>query len=456
MQLLKSLLPNFGDIFYLAYLFVFQYYGWVLFVIGFIVMFWREYVEEIQGQFVRSTSWVFLQILVPRENRVSTLAVENIFAQMHVLHRNLTLQERFVEGKFQLWYALEIVSLGGKVSFIIRSPKKSQHLVESAFYSQYPTAEIREISDYMENFKLNPYQDDNEYDFFGTEWKMTEDSVIPMKTYKDFEHPAAEEKIIDPLTNLIETMERVKPHEFLSLQILIQPIQNDEWEMRSVKKVKELIGEALPHELSFLRLLLKPFDWFAKFSYKAKIFSLGEGHNSTEDELGRKQKNNWLSMTESEKKRVNLIQEKLNKACYNTKIRLLYIAPKNDYDKGRRFELIGAIRHLSPGGGAGIHNTLKSDMSIWTKVDPYFSPSLEDPVVKWKTNHRKHWFLKGYKARSIYVGSPKFLLSTEELATIFHFPITPEGTLAPAHVESVPSKTVRPPADLPVGEVVEG
>jgi len=448
MEVIKDIFPNFFEIFHLAFRFMFEYYGWVLFVIGFFVMFKHEYVEEIQGQFVRSTEWVFLQILVPKENKTSTLAVENIFAQMHVLHRGLTFQEKYTEGKFQLWYSLEIASFGGKVSFIIRTPKKSQHLVESAFYSQYPNAEIHEISDYMENFNLSPYDDNTEYDFFWTEWKTTEDSVIPIKTYKDFEHPSAEEKIIDPLTNLIETMERVKPHEFLALQILTQPIQNNEWEDKAKNKIKELTGEEMEHGFSFLGLLMKPFDWFAKFSYK----ELFQSH-AHENPNANKPRNNWLNMTEAEKKRVTLIEGKINKPCYNSKIRLLYIAPKNDFDKGRRFELIGALRHLSPGGGSGTHNTLKADMSIWTKVDPYFSPALEGPVIQSMTKSRKYWFLRGYKARSMYVGSPKFLLSVEEIATLFHFPITPEGGMTPANVGTVASKTSRPPANLPVGDI---
>ncbi len=446
MEVLKSLLPNFGAIFNQIYFF-FSHGGWALFIAGIMFTLWHEYLEEIQGQFVAGTEWVFLQIFVPKENKASTLAVENIFSQMHALHRSLNWGERFMEGKFQLWYSLEIVSFGGKVSFIIRAPKKAQHMVESAFYSQYPTAEIHEIADYMENFKLNPYDDSSPYEFFGTEWKMSQDSVIPIKTYKDFEHPSAEEKIVDPLTNVIETMERVKPHEFLALQIMIQPIQNDEWEERAVRKIKELTGEELPHKFSFFGLLLLPFEWFASLS-KDKIFGSHNGHG----EQTNKPRNNWLNMTEAEKERVALVEKKLNKPSFNTKIRLFYMAPKEVYDKGRRFELIGALRHFSPGGGSGTHNTLKPDQRIWTTVDPYFSRALEDFFLNRIVKRRKYWFLRGYRNRSMYVGSPKFLLSTEEIATLFHFPITPEGAMVPAYVQSVPSKTSRPPADLPVAE----
>jgi hypothetical protein len=190
-----------------------------------------------------------------------------------------------------------------------------------------------------------------------------------------------------------------------------------------------------------------PFEWFAKFSYKEALLS----HKHAEPE--NKPRNNWLNMSEGEKQKVTLIENKHNKACYNTKIRLLYIAPKDNYDKGRRFELIGALRQFSPGGGAGIHNTLKVDSHIWTKVDPYFSENLEKVFLDRITKYRKYWFLRGYKNRSVYIGSPKFLMSTEEIATIFHFPITPEGKSAPAQVQTVASKTSRPPADLPIAEM---
>src|SRR5258708_17828556 len=298
----------------------------------------------------------------------------------------------------------------------------------------------------MENFHIVVHQDDSEYDFFGKEWKMVEDSVIPLKTYKDFEHPSADEKVVDPLTNTIETLERIYPHEFLGLQILIQPIQNDEWEDRAHRKIKELIEEEIPHKITLSGILLFPLNWFAGLGHGGH----NGGHGGSDQE-GRKQRNKWMNMNEGEKQRVTLIEGKMNKANFNSKIRILYIAPKNKFDKIRRFELIGALRHLSPGGGAGVQNTLKTDKRTWTKVDPLISPGLEGPYLEWETKRRKYWFLKGYKRRSVYIGSPKFLLSSEELATLYHFPITPEGGLVPAHVQSVESKKVRPPANLPIG-----
>jgi hypothetical protein len=244
-------------------------------------------------------------------------------------------------------------------------------------------------------------------------------------------------------------MERIDPHEMLAMQLMIQPIQNNEWEAKAQKKIKELIGEEMPHEASFLGILMAPFEWFAHFSYKETFLGGGHGHHA---EPENKPKNNWLSMTEAEKERVALIENKINKATYNAKIRILYIAPKGQFDKRKRTELIGALRHFSPGGGAGTHNTLKIDKKTWTKVDPMFSSTLEKSMLDHKIKERKYWFLRGYKNRSMYVGSPKFLFSVEEVATLFHFPITTETTLVPAGVGTVESKKGRAPANLPTAQ----
>lgn len=148
MELISQSLSGFTEIFGIFWL-VFKNGGWLLFIWGLLYVLYKMYRGEIEHQFVHSQEWIFLNIKVPKENTTSTLAVESIFGQMHALHSSLTFAQRYVEGKIQLWYSLEIVSLGGKISFIIRAPKKMRELVEASFYAQYPNAEITEVEDYM-------------------------------------------------------------------------------------------------------------------------------------------------------------------------------------------------------------------------------------------------------------------------------------------------------------------
>ncbi len=446
MEILKNILPNFVDIFRLVFLFTFTYYGWVIFVFGLIYMLWKLYYGEIEHQYVGSQEWIFIQIKVPRENMVSTLAVEQIFSQMHALHVGKTFAEKYVEGQVQLWYSLEVISMGGKISFVIRLPAKMKDVVESAFYSHYPQAEISEISDYMENFHYDPYKSDD-IEIFGCEWKLNDSDVIPIKTYKDFEHATAEEKIIDPLANFFEGLAKIEPFEFIGFQIIIRPLADDEWQPRGLLKVKELTGEEVPHSMSFFGLLLKPFEWFARFSYKETVLGGGHGHDNPEK---NKPKNNWMSMTEMEKERVNLIEKKIGKPGYRTKIRMLYIVPKDKFENARKSLMSGIYRPL----GSVMTNKLRPDVKkTWTNADYLISKSFEQPFLDRISRYRKKHLFNGYKLRHHHIGFNWFILNIEELATIYHFPITTKTTMAPSAVEKTESKKSQPPVNLPVGEL---
>lgn len=356
-----------------------------------------------------------------------------------------TFAEKYVEGQIsQLWYSFEIISLGGKVSFIIRVPERMRHNAEAAVYSQYPTAEIAEVEDYMRHFKYDP-EKTPDVDLFGTEWKMDQSYVIPIKTYKDFEHPAAEEKILDPLSHLFESLAKMEPHEFFGVQILCMPLADEEWKPKSELKVKELTGEEVPHKASIIRFLLKPLEAFANFSYKETFF----GAKHTHPEQQNKPKTNWLNMTEGEKLRVTLIENKANKPGYLTKIRFLYIAPKDRFDKSKAFMTIGAYRPFS----APFYNKIKPDIhTTWTHVDYRISPTLEKPWLDMRLKYKKRMIFKGYRARDWDIGSPLYVLNTEELATLYHFPITTETTSAPTYIERTETKKSQPPANLPVIE----
>jgi hypothetical protein len=415
--------------------------GWVVVILVFLKILYTMYRGEIEHQFIHSQEWVFLNIRVPRENLTSTLAVESIFSQLHALHSGLTFAQIYVEGKTQLWYSLEIVSFGGKISFIIRAPKKMRDLVEAAVYAQYPSAEITPVSDYMENITFDPETSD--FDLWGTEWKLVADDVIPIKTYRDFEHPSAEEKIIDPLNPVFEALSKIQPHEFYGIQIIIQPLADPDWKPKGEDKIKELIGEEKPHETGFSDLLLAPFNAVATFSFKDAILGGGHGH----DDGGNKPKNNWQFMTEAQKERVSLIERKIGKPGYKTKIRHLYIAPKERFDGTKKSLVIGAIRPL----GSIMTNQFKPDTKFtWTGMEYKISPTLEKPYIDYVVKERKKLIFKGYKERDIHLGMPMFILNTEELATLYHFPISETGIAAP--VEKIDAKKAAPPVNLPVME----
>jgi len=446
MDILQSTFPDFFAIFGYTYRFIFEFYGWVIFLIGIMYILWRTYILEIQHQYVHSNPVTYLHIRVPKDNLTSTLAVETIFAQLHSLHVAKTFAEKYVEGHIQLWYCLEIISMGGKVSFIIRAPQRTKSNVEAAIYAHYPQAEITEVEDYMQNFHYDPEDPNEPNEIFGTEWKLVQEDVLPIKTYKEFEHPAAEEKVIDPLANFFEGMSKMEPHEFFGVQITIQPLADEEWKPRGEELVKKLIGAEIDHKASITGTLLKPVDKFSKFSYKESLFGSHHPHLAEETQ---KPRTNWLNMTEGEKERVTLIEKKISKAGYKTKVRFLYIAPKDRFDVTKKSILTGAYRPLAN----PMVNKLKPDVSnTWTTVDYVFSKTLEGPYLQWLLKYKKKNIFKGYKNRDIHIGLPMFVMNIEEIATLFHFPITTKTTTVGSHIERTESKKSQPPVNLPIFE----
>ncbi len=437
MPILDSTFGDFTEVFQYMWQF-FLRGGWIAVVFMVTYILYRLYKTEITHQFVAEQQWVFLNIRLPRENIASTLAAEQIYSQMHALHTSLTFANIYVEGKVQLWYSLEIISLGGRISMIIRCPLKTRDLVEAAFYNEYPQAEIVEVEDYMKNIDFDPETSD--FDLWGCDWKLLQDDVIPIRTYKEFEHPNAEEKIIDPLGPTFESLAKMQPWEFYGIQILIQPLADNEWKPRAQAKADELLGKKPAHAGNLLQFLLTPIHAFADFKFSSLF----------EHEMHEERPNTgFMALPDVDKERINGVLTKAGKPGYQTKIRHLYIAPKDKYDGTKKSILIGAMRGL---GSAQLNGFKPDTKYTWTGLEYKISPDLEKPYIKREEKKRKRRIFKAYKERDWHVGIPQFVMNIEEIATLYHLPLfTAEGATQP-QVETVSMKKTQAPADLPIGD----
>jgi len=409
--------------------------GWILILILGALLAFRIYMKQIQDRFVGSTEQIFLNVKVERNNEKSLRAVDSLFSQLHAVHTSFTWAEKYLEGRVNLWISFEIVSIGGKISYVIRTPKRYRHLVESAVYSQFPNAEITEIEDYMKNLKhWTPHAD---WDLWGTEYLQTKDYVYPMRTYRDFEHTAAEEKILDPLAGVLEAIGKMEPYELYGIQIVIRPIADGDWLPHAKEVVAELKGEPV-HAESIIDKIFKPFDLLG---HKSLFQVLTEKKQHKTEEGGSPL---LLRLTEGEKGTIAAIEMKASKVGYEVKIRNLYIAPKDKFDGHKKTSIIGGFRAM-----AGVStNNLKPDVShTWTNYNYKIFKSLEKPFTDYMINLKKHHMLEGYVKRSMWIGQTPMILNSEELATLYHWPLI---TVAVPPVESIDVKKGQPPANLPI------
>ncbi len=410
--------------------------GWVLLVGVAAYISYRMYMNKIVGIFVGSHEQIFLQIKVEKENIQSLLAMEQIFAQMHAIHSNFTWAEQHFEGIVNLWISLEIVSIGGKISFIIKTPKRYKILIESAFYAQFPNAEITEVQDYMA--PLEHWTPESSWDLWGTEMGLTKDYAYPIKTWRDFEHPAAENPQLDPTAGILEALGRAEEHELMAVQFILRPIGDAQWQPHCEEVVKKLKGED-EHNSTLGQKLLSPITKIGEKSFLEMLNTPAKHTDAHGNEFPKVQR-----MSEGEKKVLSAIEMKMSKTAWETKIRLLYIAPKDRFDGNKKSALIGGFRMLS----GMTTNNLKPDVShTWTRQNYIFSKTLEAPYTEYVTEHKKHLFLKGFASRSLWIGQYFNVMNIEELATLFHFPL---ATTSTPPVERIDVKKGQPPQNLPV------
>lgn len=425
---------NLGELLKALWLF-FSHGGFAIFVGLGIWLLYILYIDEIQEHFLEKQKWVFLSIKSPRVNLQSSLAVEQVYVQMHSLLSIINFPAKYIEGKLQLWYSLELVSLGGKINFIVRAPAKMRDIVESAFYAEYPSAEITEVSDYLANVEFDPESSD--FDISGSEYKLADHQALPLRSYKEFEHIAAEEKIIDPLKQVFESMTRIEPHEMYSVQLLIAPVIDKAWKPESEAKAKDLIADKKkPKDENF---------WVSTGKLAIEQVKILFGSTPTEEK--KEEARELVKLTEVEKNRVNLVLTKVTKPGYLVKVRHLFLAPKDLFNADKPGVVSSAYRSF----GSPYTNQMFPDGETGTKLPYKLSETLEKPYLDFMAKKRKTALFKAFKTRDFYSGTKPFVLNVEEIATLYHLPLLPEeATRVP--METSDSKKSQPPIDLPFGE----
>lgn len=414
--------------------------GWIILVILGILGLYFFRLERARALYRKGLSYILLAIDIPKENPQSMKAVEQIFAQLYAAETSINLWQKWWLGKVQDTISLEIVSIGGYIQYLIRVEEKHRDLIEAAVFAQYPDAEITEVEDYV-NRVPSKYPNDA-YDLWGTELILARSSAYPIRTYVNFEHTLTEQ-FADPMVSILESLSRIHPAEDVWIQILITPA-SDEWKDEGERVVKKLIGEKSASKPFFGGALDLPArvarglgESFISPGQETELLG-GIAGSSTEDE--NKTKNLMQHLSPGSRNVVIAIEEKIAKIGFHTKVRLVYAAPKSIFNKARGAEPTnGAILQFNTQN----LNAFKSHKKIKVKAE-YF-------MVKRREDRRKRKLINAYKLRADWLGAGKGpVLNIEELASIFHFPVT--EVKAPL-VKTTEGKKTEPPSSLPTEEI---
>ena len=294
-------------------------------------------------------------------------------------------------------FAFEIVAHNRLISFYVIVPRLMRRFIEQEIYAHYPEASIEDAPDY------NIFTAKSEVKAAGL--KLKRSNMYAVKTYKKMD--------IDPLDSLLNTLAKLRENEGAAVQILVRSAHKS-WRARAQRIVKEVrkgktLSEAMK-STSYSRI-------FSGAGKAAQIIL----QKSTEQSVNPPQR-----MTPAEEETLKSIEEKMSKAGLDVNIRVVV-----------------------SGDNAG-----QAQIYLDNIIDSFSQYT----VFEYGNGFKKLGALKNRRLTSDFNfrrfnERVKFVLNTEELASIFHFPLPHNET---PNIHWLTAKRAPAPPDTPNGGLFLG
>lgn len=416
-------------------------FGWIPFALLFLYaakVVWQDYIQD---KWKAQQKFILLAIDIPRGNKQTPKAVENIFTYLAGAHSTNNLIEDWWVGRVQLSFSCEIVSIDGYTQFLIHTPESFRNLVESAIYSQYPDAEITEVDDYTDGIPTS-YPND-EYDVWGTEFIYVNSEAYPIKLYDEFVYQlgAPDEHFKDPMAALMDLCSSLKKGEQLWFQIIIKPT-DFKWPDRMEKEVKKILGEKAPVKRNIVDDMTDGLIGLMGY-LSEMVFSIWGDIPDSKKEEAKDEPLKMMNLKPREKKQIEAIQKKQSMVGFEAKLRFVYAAKKDVINKAKVVNgFVGYIKQFT----AIDLNNFKPDLSVTgTSASYFFAKSIVEA--------RKGKIVRAYKSRSTWLGRLTKIMTVDELATLWHFPV--ESVVKAPLIQKAAGKKSVPPMSLPMYEEPE-
>lgn len=393
------------------------------------VFFWVTWMHYIRFIYWFNTDMCLLEVQLPPEVTKSPLAMELFLTSLHNAGGEATFIARIWKGAYRPIWTLEIASNEGRIGFYIHLRRAWRSIVEARLYGQFPEAKITEVADYVQKVPFNL----EEYDIFGVEFKKDDPQALPIKTYIDYgldKNPDTPEIQIDPITNLVELLGQVGKDQYFWMQIIIKPFKKTEW-----------YGFYLPGD---------PFkDGAKKGIADITKNAISRAQDLTNDEAEKKKvgMSGAMLLSPGERNKIEAIERSLTKLVFECGIRVVYIAkhtvgdrnPYHGVNNGAVIRFFDAYKQPNYNGLGATERLLAYFNYPWQDWGE-IRQSMEKRNTWFRYKHRAYFYVP-YDQVPVY-------MTTEELATVWHFPSSVVKTPA---LDRVPSRRAEAPINLPTG-----
>ncbi|MBP7819282.1 type IV secretion system DNA-binding domain-containing protein [Candidatus Gracilibacteria bacterium] len=340
----------------------------------------RNYTES-----SRSYRMTFLRIVIPKKESREDREKESEGMAQKDFKEVLGVMNQFYEGLYglyssrfknvfrgQYFLGLEYAVLDGQIQFYIVCPPELKDTVEKLLTGYFPDCYVEQASDY------NIFNKDCQVS--GLYLNLAMDHMYPFKTYQYLN--------IDPLNNITNAFSKINENEGASLQIMIKPFPNG-WQKDGRDLAKNKLNQK--EDKSFFSYL-NPIKWVSDImSYMLNPDAAGKS-----DLPGGSDR-----MTQLAEEEIKAIEEKSTSVGFETVIRLVAAAPTQKRAAAIVDDIVVSFSQFGYPDGNGFMVTKYHSLKRLTQ--DYVLRKFSLPFFK------KH-FLK------------KMILSTDELASLFHLP----------------------------------
>ena len=332
-----------------------------------------------------------------KDIQASSLSAENMFSALHgLLKSDSEMQERV---------SFEMVASGDRgIRFYVTTPSNILKFVESQIYAQYPDASVSVVSDYT------PAINTSHTDYKISTITFMKPDFYPIKSFRDFE--------TDPISSMSSSVSNLSGGEEVWFQVLVRPIA-DKWQQEGfdyVNKVREGVdpGKTRSAYNIFFDVIKKEIVEIASGVITGLFTTPTQG-----TEIKGKYITTPPKISAAKETELKSIENKLSRMGFETIVRVVSASKNMDRVDANMRGLVASLDQFS---GTSLNSFVSNEES--NKVSA----------------------LNDYKNREFNVDRC-LILNTEELATLFHFPLSHIDT---PNISWVYSRKSEPPSNLPV------
>ena len=360
-----------------------------------------------------------LQIRSSKENERGPLYMESAIAGLH----SLTSKDNTVRLEMGM-------ASTGKIGFFARSGRSAVRLTESQLYAQYPDIDI----EYLDH---DPFVVSGNEVVVTADLTLTDPEIFPIKRHPQFDDMLTRVNV-DPIAGLTSTLARYpEPGMRGHISIVLQPLTGD-FRRRALRFIpllsKGLSSVSTTHAKTFARIQLargwrriaffpisivmggfRAWPGFSKFGKGPSVMSDAPMYSDPEEQEAN------VSMRSHDKENAaEAATDKVNRLLFTCNVRVSVIAEKGKEEiaKEKLMEIAGSFRQFS--------------------LPQCNSFSVSDVRTLSTLDHGMH--------------AKPFVLSVEEIATLWHMPTIMVQT---PNIDWVTSKKLEPPNNLPLADKEE-